>query len=253
MKIIKYTKLKNNQYQVDFDKESLILYDDIIIQYELLLKKYIKEDEFLKLKEENSSLKGYYLALKYLNYKMRTKKEIKDYLKKKGISDVSIEESIEKLEKQDYINDDKYTKFYINDSVKFSLNGPNLILQKLKEIGIKKETILQYLDKIPAEIWQEKIEKLIAKKVASNHSYSKRNLKNKLILFLQTKGYSKEMVWDNIENIQMPNDPSIIKKEKEKLERKLSRKYDGASLSYQVKMKLLQKGFASDEIEEILK
>ena len=48
MKILKYTKLKNNKYRVDFECESLEIYDDLIIKYELLLKKKLKEEEFGK-------------------------------------------------------------------------------------------------------------------------------------------------------------------------------------------------------------
>jgi len=105
MKIIKYTKLKNNKYRVDFDTESLELYDDIIIKYELLLKKRIKEEEFQALKKENLSFTGYYLALKYLNSKMRTKKEIEEYLKKKEIPKEMIEVALSKLETLGYLDD----------------------------------------------------------------------------------------------------------------------------------------------------
>jgi len=43
IKILKYVKLKNNQYQVNLENESIILDDEIIIKHELLQKKKIGE------------------------------------------------------------------------------------------------------------------------------------------------------------------------------------------------------------------
>jgi len=44
-----------------------------------------------------------------------------------------------------------------------------------------------------------------------------------------------------------------IKKEKAKLENKLKRKYSDTTLIYQVKNRLLQKGFTLEEIKEVYK
>ena len=43
----------------------------------------------------------------------------------------------------------------------------------------------------------------------------------------------------------------LIQKEYDKLFRKLSKKYDGSELTYQLKQRLYQKGFNSLEIEKI--
>ena len=39
MKILKYKKGKRNEYQIITDKGEYVLFDDMIIKYELLLKK----------------------------------------------------------------------------------------------------------------------------------------------------------------------------------------------------------------------
>ena len=43
MKILKYKKIKGNEYKIITDKEEYKLYDDIIIKHELLLKKEINK------------------------------------------------------------------------------------------------------------------------------------------------------------------------------------------------------------------
>jgi len=252
MKILKYTKLKNNKYRVDFDQCSLEIYDDLILKYELLLKKKITEEEFTKLKDENTSLAGYYLALNYLNSKMRTKKEIKEYLKRKEIPEPFILEAILKLENLGYLNDTKYVNFYINDSLKFSKDGPNKIKQKLKDLGISESIIDEALSSIHSSVFKEKMEKLVSKKIEANHSDSEATLKNKLFRYLLSCGYSKEMILNYLDSIVIPKDEKILYKEKEKLIRKLSRKYEGEALKFQLRNKLYQKGFSKEEIDEVI-
>ena len=53
MKIIKIEKLKNNKYRLEFEDNSLITYDNIILKYNLLFKKDINNDMYNKIIEEN--------------------------------------------------------------------------------------------------------------------------------------------------------------------------------------------------------
>lgn len=252
MKIIKYTKLKNNKYRVDFETESLELYDDIILKYELLLKKSIRDEELLELKKENLSFNGYSLALKYLNSKMRTKKEMQTYLEKKEIPKNLIQDTIFKLESLGYLNDMQYVHFYLSDHIKFSKDGPYKIKQKLKELGIEENIIENAIKEISFDVWKDKMEKLVSKKLLSNRSYSEQVLKNKIITYLFICGYPKEWSQNFVETFSIPKDPSILLKEKEKIICKLSRKYKGESLNYQVRMKLYQRGFSKEEIDEVI-
>ena len=84
MKIMKYKKAKQNTYIITIDMKDYTLYDDIIIKYELLLKKNIKEEMLNTILKENKALESYYVALMYLAKSERCKSEIEAYLKKKG-------------------------------------------------------------------------------------------------------------------------------------------------------------------------
>jgi hypothetical protein len=65
-------------------------------------------------------------------------------------------------------------------------------------------------------------------------------------------GYYKWMIEEVIHNTEFNCDSNILEKEYNKLYTKLSRKFDGSSIDYQIKMKLLQKGFYSSEIDEFI-
>ena len=75
MKIKSYKKVKNNQYKIYLeDNRELTLYDEIILKYNLLLKKELSKKEIVEIIKENQHLSCYFSALNYLNYKNRSKK-----------------------------------------------------------------------------------------------------------------------------------------------------------------------------------
>ena len=75
-KISSFKTKKGGIYEITLDNhEKVNLYDDVILKYNLLLSKEIDEKKLKQILEDNSYLESYHIALKYLNYKLRTEKE----------------------------------------------------------------------------------------------------------------------------------------------------------------------------------
>ena len=124
MKIEKYVKDKNNKYKVYIDNEGYVLYDDIIAKYQLLFKSDIDKEELDNIIKDNTELSSYYQAIKYITKKLRSEKEIDDYLIKYGVNkDIRIK-TINKLKENKFINDSIFLKAYINDQINLTNNGP---------------------------------------------------------------------------------------------------------------------------------
>ena len=76
MKVVSINKIKNEQYEVLFNNDKkLILYEDTIVNNELLNKE-IDDKLYNKIIEDNEESKYFYLAVKYIEKKIRSKKEI---------------------------------------------------------------------------------------------------------------------------------------------------------------------------------
>lgn len=246
MKIEKFTKLKSGQYKLNLDNNTnILLHEDLILKYELLIYKEIDIDKQEQLLEENKSYIAYDLALNYLKKKMRTKKEIRDHLLKKGIDEQLINDSIKKLQTQGYVNDLTYSRAFINDRINLSNDGPYKIKEQLLKLGINEDIASQELEAYDQTLEKIRIEKLIDKHLRINHNKSEISLKKKTIDQLVNLGYSREMVISLVEDVSV-NDEDIKKKEYEKLYKKLSKKYSGKELEYKIKYKLYQKGFRID-------
>jgi len=242
MLINSYKKKKNNIYEITLsNNEVYSLYDDVILKYELLLKKEINNLELKKILDDNKLQEGYYIALKYINIKLRTEQEIR-----KKLIDFNSEVKnyvVDRLKKEGYINNELYIKSYINDEINFKLIGPNKIIFDLKKLGFIDDEINNYLETLDNNIWINKIDKFINKKINSNHNLSGMLLKQKIMTELTNRGFEKDTINLVIENYEFNDDDNIKEKEYNKLKNKLSRKYSGEELEYRIKIGLLKKGY----------
>lgn len=251
MKIGKYTKLKSNKYSVVIDDITVKLYDDVIVKYELLRLKEIDDKLFKEITEYNDRLEAYYKSLKYITKKLRTEKEIYKYLDKDYSKEIILE-TIDKLKRMGYLNKELYLKSYLSDQVHMSLNGPNKIKKDLVSLGYDEDEIKESIESIDNDIWLDKVQKIVNKKIKSNRNLGSNKLKEKLVYDLSNMGYYKWMIEDIIHSTEFSSDSNILEKEYNKLYARLSRKFDGSSVDYQIRMKLLQKGFYSSEIDEFM-
>lgn len=244
MKIESYKKLKNGKYRLSFSNfELLDVYEDVILNLELLLKKDISESLKQKILEENEKYEAYAVGLKYLNIRVRSKKEVFDYLKRNEYSNSNIENAISILEKQGYINDLNFAKAFLNNRLITTSNGPYKIKSDLKEKGVSKEVMDEVMEEYTIDIQKEKIVKQINRIIKSNHNKGNHLLKRKIFNELSKQGFKRSLLDEYIQNLRLDSDQELRDKEYRKLYQKLSKKYQGNELEYKIKEKLYQKGF----------
>ena len=247
MKVIKYKKCKN-KYKVYFDDNSTLdLYENVILKHDLLLKKDIDNNKLELIKRDNEKEEIYDVALKYYSIKMRTRNELRNYLVKKNYSNEDIDNTIDRLEKESIINDDRYAKAYINDKFNLSSSGPNKIKNELLKNGIDEIIINNYLDEIDREDIELKLDKLIDKKIKTTKNCSGNVLRFKVLNYFINEGYNKSDIERILDNKNLNS--GDVKKEYDKLYNKYSKKYSGYELENIIKQKLYQKGYSLDQIE----
>ncbi|MBO5376102.1 MAG: RecX family transcriptional regulator [Bacilli bacterium] len=250
MKINKFTKKKNGMYDISFEGgRTITAHEDIILKYELLIKKELTEELEQKIEKENITYIAYDLAIKYITKKMRCKKELKEYLSSKEVDLKEIEKVIEILEKNGYLNEEIYVESFINDKIILSNDGPNKIRKELQTKGINTKTIEEKIVIFEKEQQIEKINKIITKIIKSNKNKSTYILKNKIIDYLSNLGYEKSLILDLLSNFELEDSKDLIKKEYDKIYKKLSKKYSGKELEYKVKQKMYSLGFQNYYVE----
>ena len=241
MKIQGYKYLGNSKYKVIINNEEYTLYEDVILKYDLLIKD-VNEKDLAKFLEENKRFEAYYVALKYIKTKLRTRKEIEEYLSKKDYNDFDIDYAVARLEQEKYIDERVYAKSYILDAINLKNIGPNKIVMELTNLGIDKNIVLDELSIFTNYIEEEKVYKYIEKSIKNNHNKSSYILKNKIKQNLINLGYNPNIINKYLNEYNI-DDNKIYQKELEKVKSKLSKKYTGKELEYKIKQNMYRKGF----------
>lgn len=251
MKIIKYKKMSKGRYKIMFDTTDLVLYEDVIIKNNLLVNKDLSLELLEKIMEENKYYEVYNLSLSYIETKLRTEVELKEYLMKKLFSESLIDEVIDRLKSEGYIDEKKYVTAYVNDKVNLSNKGPFNIRRELLDLGISENIIDEYLNTISYDEWRDKLSNIVSKRVNIMKNKSLYMIKNKLKVDLFNLGYQSELIDELLSNINK-NDEDVLNKEYLKCYNKYSKKYSGQVLNSKIKSYLYSRGHNLEDISRIM-
>lgn len=201
MKIEKYKKIKEDLYRVLLDNGEIIdIYEDVILANNLLYKSEIDQELLDKINIENNYQLAYNISVKYIMIRLRSINEIKVYLTKKGYSKDVIDKVIEKLIKNKLLDDEIFTKAYINDKLNFTNVGKYKLINELTtKMKVDNSVVYNVLESYE-EVWNDRIDKLINKYLKSNKKYRGNTLKNKLYIYLVNLGYDKDKVISILNN-----------------------------------------------------
>lgn len=250
MNINKFVKKKNGMYSIFLeDGDVLVVHEDLILKYDLLLTKKISDEDKEKILAENLNYIAYSLAIKYITVRQRSRKEIIKYLSDKNVDKDIIDKTVSLLEKQKYINDDFFAESFINDKILLSLDGPYKVKKMLLEEGISENVVDNKLIKFTDSLCSERIKKVATKMIATNRNKSTQVLKNKIVNYLCTLGYNRSLILSVLNTLSFNSDKDIYKKEYDKVYKRLSRKYSGSELEYKVKQKMYALGFTNNSFD----
>ena len=191
MKILSL-KLKSkkdaNVFVASTDIGEYDLFSEIIVKYSLGVGE-IDDETFKKTVKESMEKIAFNVAVKYASSKLKTEKQIRDYLYKKEFKKATILPVIEKLKEYGVIDDKIYMESYIKSNPNFSKNK---LKQKLIMSGISKDLIDEKLN----DLEDEDSCLTNAKKFLKNKIMDQKT-REKLIRRLTYLGYS----WDSINSV----------------------------------------------------
>ena len=191
MEIISFklkSKTNANVFVVSTSEGEFVLHSDIIVKHKIE-KGVVNDNIFLEAVSESEILIGLNMCLKYISSKLKTEKQIKDYLYKKEYHKSAVEKILEKLKEYNVVNDEIYAETYAKSNANFSKNK---IKQKLMSVGVKSDITENATQEVNDEISCLKhAEKYMRNKVADKQTIEK------LIRRLQGMGYN----WDTIKHV----------------------------------------------------
>ncbi len=204
MIINRIVKKGNNDVTIHFDNDStLFLTVEVFFKSGLKKGDDISEDRFSILIEKNKLYHIKQRALRLLGRRQHSTSELKRKLWNKDYEQKLIDEVIEDLVKNGYLNDIDFIRAFVADKSKTKNWSVKRIKGELFKRGIASKLIDEILIQLPKETNLESAMKLAKKKydLLLKKNLGTKNLRNKLSAFLFSKGFDYELIKEVCEKI----------------------------------------------------
>lgn len=134
-------------------------------------------------------------ALHFLSYRPRSVKEIHNFLKKKvkNQQEDLISQVIEKLKKDNLVNDNEFVDWWLEQRSSFNPKSEKVLRLELRQKGIDEDLIEEKLAAIDSVQRQEAMRQVIEKKIRLYAGLGKFKLRNKLLRYLTSHGFDYEL------------------------------------------------------------
>jgi regulatory protein len=147
--------------------------------------------------------KFYNLALRFLSFRIRSEKEVRDKLISKKASEDVIDKIIQKLKKYNLINDLEFAKKWIENRNRFKPRSLRLVKMELKQKGIEDEILEAVVNDLEFSVDSdlEQAKKLVEKKIVKFKNLSKQEIYQKLGRYLASKGFNWNIIKKSIDYV----------------------------------------------------
>jgi regulatory protein len=133
--------------------------------------------------------------MRYLTRRAHSRLELVRKMREKGYRLKVINQALDELEKVDLVNDETFTRQFILNEIQLRPGSRRLLIQKLRQRGISQDLYEPLLEELfSQELEQEMLQTLTGKFLATHTRDSGQKLREKLLRFLQGKGFSWEQI-----------------------------------------------------------
>ncbi|WP_455520835.1 regulatory protein RecX [Parvimonas micra] len=199
---INYSKSKE-VFEVVFEDETrLLLNYNIFEKYKVSVDMDFSEDEILEMKYFSDIERAKTRAINYISGKLKTKYEVRLKLKENGFAEDVIDEVLDILEKEEYLNDKVYCEIFIEDKKKLNGYGKNKIKSLLIQKGISKNIFEGFLNEFEYDEEFDNALKMGIKKLEllSNEEDNFKK-KQKIVNYLAYRGFGFDVINDVLKEI----------------------------------------------------
>ncbi|MGA2823023.1 MAG: regulatory protein RecX [Bacteroidales bacterium] len=130
----------------------------------------------------------------FCSYQERCIRETEEKLKDWAVQKKLIPSIINQLQKEGYINEERFAKVYAGSKFRVNKWGRQKIEFELKLKGIPEGMIQKGIEEIDEEDYQRVLRDLIRKKQKEIIPEKDLNIREKIITFVQGKGYEMELI-----------------------------------------------------------
>ncbi len=189
-------KGKSEEYYLEIDGEKKgTLQLEVIFKHHLKVGVELDENDYANIKNESDRITCFSKALAYISSRLKTEKQMKDYLLGKGYSFEVANEAIKKLKDYGYLNDEYFAKTFVEITGKNK--GSRYIKQQLYAKGVKSSVI----DNIELSDDDDACKSVCLKWLKNKQLPLEQKDKEKLYRFLLGRGFEYDTIKHTLSEI----------------------------------------------------
>jgi len=194
---------------------------ETLAKYNLRVDQEISQKKIEEIIKKEEFLKTYDKALRFLSFRPRSEKEVKDYLKKKKTGEETQKMVLKKLKKTGFLDDKEFALWWLEQRMIFKPSGKRLLKYELRKKGVNEEIIDGVLeDRVLEEIFEKEGEtqgviasqvypsfefKMALKAAKKKFSFYQKlphlEFRQKMTAFLARRGFSWEVMKEVIDEV----------------------------------------------------
>ncbi len=190
---------KKGKFAVSFDDGSrLFLSKEVIIDFGLRRNDEISGQTYGELKDAQSYRDAYLAAARLLNYRMRTRFELRDRLSQKGFQQEVVQKVIRKMSDIGLVDDSRFADAFVASKIASKPVGKKELARGLREKGVARETAVAAIEAVGDEETQLRLAlDAAAVKMRSLKRFDPPKRRDRLVAFLARRGFE----WDVIRKV----------------------------------------------------
>ncbi len=154
----------------------------------LMVGQELDEGKIAKMQAEDADETAYQKALHFLSYRPRSSAEVRQNLKKRGVTETLVEQTVNRLQRAGLVNDQEFARAWVENRNTFQPRSRSALRMELRRKGLSDEIVQPVLDE---QVDEEALAFAAARK------YSRRlaglewlEFRQKLSGFLARRGFS---------------------------------------------------------------
>lgn len=132
-------------------------------------------------------------GLRFLAYRPRSEREVRDRLRRRGFADGAIEEAVERLRGWHYLDDAEFARFWVENRNEHQPRGRRLLKSELRAKGVDPELASEVIEEEASEELPAALA-LARKRASSLHALDALTRRRRLASYLQRRGYGWDVV-----------------------------------------------------------
>jgi len=187
---------------------------DLAVEADLRPGRSINEDELAGLAQAEARRNARNAAQRLLTYRPRSERELRDRLARKGVAQAVIDETMQELIRQGYVNDEAYARYWRQTRDAFSPRSRRLLQSELRRKGVAAETA----EEATAEVEDEDAAyRAASRRLRSLRGLDRQRFRERLGGFLTRRGFSYgvarrviERCWEELSGEASPGSGMVV-------------------------------------------